>query len=145
MKKKLSLPILVAIFSFLFFAANAQDESAVRMPTTELTEANIIEAPKIITETIPNSTYQKEVSEQKTIEKKEVIKKVNNLKANAKILKNDRIKKNLKAEQSTVSQNVKIAIVLIVIGAILTIFPILWIIGLILVLVGLILLLLEII
>ena len=144
MKRKLNLSILVAVFSFLFFAANAQNESAVRMPATELTD-NYLEEAKTAPETVVNNNSSKEVIEKKAIEKKEVIKKVNELKADAKVVKADRIKKNLKVEQTTVSQNVKIAIILIVVGAILSIFPILWIIGLILVLVGLVLLLLEII
>jgi uncharacterized membrane protein len=61
-------------------------------------------------------------------------------------VKADRIKKNLKAEKTTVSQNVKIAIILIAVGVILSVIPnfTFWFLGLILVVVGLVLLLLEI-
>lgn len=148
MKKKLNLAILAAAFSFLFFAAHAQNEGAVRMMEIEVDNHTYVEQPKSVEEAVYHQTPTKEVSEKKLPEKKEVIKKVNDLKANAKIVKADRIKKNLKkAEQTTVSKNIKIAIILIVIGAILTIFPALWIIGIgvILVVVGLVILLLEII
>lgn len=145
MKKKFNLAILIAVFSFLFFAAHAQNEGAVRMMEVEVDNHTYVEQPKPAEESISYQAPAKEVSEKKLAEKKEVIKKVNDLKANAKVVKADRIKKNLKAEQTAASKNVKIAIILIVVGAILTIFPVLWIIGLILVLVGLVILLLEII
>lgn len=142
MKKKLNFSILVAVFSFLFFTANAQNEGAIRMPMSELTET-YEEQPKITSEASLNNA-SKEVVEKKAIEKREVIKKVNELKTNNKIVKAKRIKKNLKVEQTSVSQNVKIAIILIAIGAILTIFPVIWYLGVILVVVGLVILLLEI-
>ena len=140
MKKKFNLAILVAAFSFLFFAAHAQNEGAVRMLEAEVDNYTYVEQPKSSEEVVSHQAPAKEVSE-----KKLAVKKVNDLKAKAKVIKADRIKKNLKAEQTTASKNVKLAIILIVMGAILTIFPILWIIGLILVLVGLVILLLEII
>lgn len=145
MRKKFNLITLVAAFSFVFFAANAQNEGAIRMPISEVTET-YEEQPKSTPEFVANHNTSNEVVAKKAIEKKEVIKKVNELKADAKVVKADRIKKNLKVEDTTAaSKNVKIAIILIVVGAILTIFPILWIIGLVLVLVGLVILLLEII
>jgi hypothetical protein len=80
------------------------------------------------------------------MEKKEIIRKVNDLKTTTKVVKADRIKKNLKAEKSGLSQNVKIAIILIAVGVILSVVPnfTFWFLGLILVVVGLVLLLLEI-
>jgi hypothetical protein len=95
------------------------------------------------------TTYQvstKEVADKKQMEKKEIIRKVNDLKTTTKVVKADRIKKNLKAEKSGLSQNVKIAIILIAVGVILSVVPnfTFWFLGLILVVVGLVLLLLEI-
>jgi hypothetical protein len=145
MRKKFNLTILVVVFSFVFFAAKAQNEGAIRMPISEVTET-YEEQPKTAPEVVVNNNISKEVIVKKAIEKKEVIKKVNELKADAKVVKADRIKKNLKSEQTSISQNAKIAIILIVIGIVLSVIPnfALWFIGLILVLIGLVLLLLEI-
>jgi len=148
MKKSLNFAILVAVFSFLFFAAKAQNEGAIRMPEAGTDNNLCVEQVKIAEEVVP-TTYQvstKEVADKKQMEKKEIIRKVNDLKTTTKVVKADRIKKNLKAEKTTVSQNVKIAIILIAVGVILSVIPnfTFWFLGLILVVVGLVLLLLEI-
>jgi cysteinyl-tRNA synthetase len=148
MKKSLNFAILVTVFSFLFFAAKAQNEGAIRMPEAGTDNNLYVEQAKIAEEVVP-TTYQvstKEVADKKQMEKKEIIRKVNDLKTTTKVVKADRIKKNLKAEKTTVSQNVKIAIILIAVGVILSVVPnfTFWFLGLILVVVGLVLLLLEI-
>ena len=148
MKKSLNFAILVTVFSFLFFAAKAQNEGAIRMPEAGTDNNLCVEQVKIAEEVVP-TTYQvstKEVADKKQMEKKEIIRKVNDLKTTTKVVKADRIKKNLKAEKTTVSQNVKIAIILIAVGVILSVVPnfTFWFLGLILVVVGLVLLLLEI-
>jgi len=148
MKKSLNFAILVMAFSFLFFAAKAQNEGAIRMPEAGTDNNLCVEQVKIAEEVVP-TTYQvstKEVADKKQMEKKEIIRKVNDLKTTTKVVKADRIKKNLKAEKSGLSQNVKIAIILIAVGVILSVIPnfAFWFLGLILVVVGLVLLLLEI-
>jgi hypothetical protein len=148
MKKSLNFAILVTVFSFLFFAAKAQNEGAIRMPEAGTDNNLYVEQAKIAEEVVP-TTYQvstKEVADKKQMEKKEIIRKVNDLKTTTKVVKADRIKKNLKAEKSGLSQNVKIAIILIAVGVILSVVPnfTFWFLGLILVVVGLVLLLLEI-
>jgi hypothetical protein len=148
MKKSLNFAILVTVFSFLFFAAKAQNEGAIRMPEAGTDNNLCVEQVKIAEEVVP-TTYQvstKEVADKKQMEKKEIIRKVNDLKTTTKVVKADRIKKNLKAEKSGLSQNVKIAIILIAVGVILSVIPnfTFWFLGLILVVVGLVLLLLEI-
>jgi len=144
MKKILNLTILVAVFSFLFLTANAQNEGAVRMPEADTDNNVYVEQVKATEEVVPTS-FQVPTTKEIT-DKKEIISKVNDLKTTTKVVKADRIKKNLKAEKSGLSQNVKIAIILIAVGVILSVIPdfAFWFLGLILVVVGLVLLLLEI-
>jgi hypothetical protein len=86
MKKSLNFAILVTVFSFLFFAAKAQNEGAIRMPEAGTDNNLYVEQAKIAEEVVP-TTYQvstKEVADKKQMEKKEIIRKVNDLKTTPK-------------------------------------------------------------
>ncbi|MCS6795642.1 MAG: hypothetical protein RMJ97_07340 [Raineya sp.] len=67
----------------------------------------------------------------------------NNATTLKKVVKAERIKKNLKNDAGSLSRNMVIGIILVAVGVVFSVLPNLWIVGVILVIIGLVLILLE--
>jgi hypothetical protein len=156
MRKLAKLYSLAIAFGISFGVANAQDtEGAARMGATEYTtiavepEKKVVEPEKkqeVVSATKETPIVVEKAKTPKVVEAPQENLEIKTLNTSKKVVKGERILKNLKPEkkeQVNVSGKVKIAIILIAIGIILSILPLLWFVGVILVVVGLVLLLLE--
>lgn len=156
MRKLAKLCSLAIAFGISFGVANAQDtEGAARMGATEYTtiavepEKKVVEPEKkqeVVSATKETPIVVEKAKTPKVVEAPQENLEIKTLNTSKKVVKGERILKNLKPEkkeQVNVSGKVKIAIILIAIGIILSILPLLWFVGVILVVVGLVLLLLE--
>jgi hypothetical protein len=149
MRKLAKLYSLAIAFGISFGVANAQDtEGAARMGAIEGTTI-VVEPEKkqeVVSATKETPIIVEKAKTPKVVETPQENLEIKTLNTSKKVVKGERILKNLKPEkkeQVNVSGKVKIAIILIAIGIILSILPSLWFVGVILVVVGLVLLLLE--
>jgi hypothetical protein len=148
MKKLLKLYSLALTFGLSYSVANAQTEGAARMPETEGTT---IVVEKTTASPKENNTviFESKAKPAKTVETNTENIEYKNLDAPKKIVKGDRIKKHLKPEkkeQTNTSKNVKLGLILIIIGLVFMLLLWaggLWYLGSLLVTIGLIIILLD--